>query len=144
VRFWDASALVALVVEDLFSEQAWRWNRDDPEIAAWCLSPAEIWSAVARRRRDGKLNSPEVRKARENLAQLMTVWNEVTDVVAVRQRSLRLLDVHRLRSGDALQLGAALVAVEDHPVGAGLVTTDARLAAAAEIEGFRAIGVEPE
>ena len=143
MRFWDASALVALVVEDIFSEQASRWNRDDPEIAAWCLSPAEIWSAVARKRRDGKLNSPEVRNAREKLSQLMTVWNEVTDIVAVRQRSFRLLDLYRLRSGDALQLGAALVAVGDHPDGAELVTTDARLAEAAEIEGFRVIGVEP-
>jgi uncharacterized protein len=144
VRFWDASALVALVIEDQFTNQAHRWRVEDPEILAWCLSPTEIWSAVARRRRGGKLGSPDVRKAREQLARLSTEWHEVDDVAAVRQRAFRLLDVHPLRASDALQLGAALVALRDHPDGTELVTTDSRFAAAADIEGFTVIGAELE
>jgi predicted nucleic acid-binding protein len=144
MRFWDASALVTLVIDDPLSERANRWSREDPEIAAWCLTPTEVWSAVARRRHEGKLGSPDVRRARETLARLATMWNEIDDIPGVRQRAARLLDVHRLRVADALQLAAALVAVQDRPETAAIVTLDVKLAAAADIEGFKVIGAEPE
>jgi predicted nucleic acid-binding protein len=144
VRFWDASAIVGLVIDDPFSEQVQRWHRDDPEVTAWCLSPVEVWSAVARRRREGLIRSPEIRSARQHLADLASVWHEVDDIPAVRQRAFRLLEVHQLRAGDALQLAAALVVVGDRTTDETIVTTDSRLAKAADAEGFRVIGVEPE
>lgn len=144
MRFWDASALVALVIDDPLSDRANRWSREDSEISAWCLTPTEVWSAVARRRREGKLGSPDVRRAREILARLSTMWNEIDDIPGVRQRAARLLEVHTLRAADALQLAAALVAVQDRPETAPIVTMDARLATAADIEGFTIIGAELE
>jgi uncharacterized protein len=144
VRFWDASALVALVIDDQLTDRALLWSREDPEISTWCLTPTEVWSAVARRRREGKLGSPDVRRAREQLLRLATMWHEIDDIPGVRQRAARLLEVHTLRAADALQLGAALVAVQDRPERGALVTLDARLGTAADVEGFRVIGVELE
>ena len=54
----------------------------------------------------------------------------------VRQRALRLLRVHPLRAADALQLAAALVAASEEPADLELVSSDARLSAAARQEGF--------
>jgi uncharacterized protein len=144
LRFWDASALVGLVVDDPFSERAKRWREEDPDIAAWCLSPVEVWSAVSRRRREGSLRSPDMRMARQRLADLSSAWLEVDDVHAVRSRTHRILEVHPLRAADALQLAAALLSVQDRPDRTGFVTVDSRLATAADAEGFTVMGAEPE
>jgi uncharacterized protein len=144
MRFWDSSALVALVIDDPFTERAKHWRAEDPDIAAWCLSPTEVWSAIARRRREGSLRSPDIRLARPRLADLANGWYDVDDVPAVRQRAGRLLEVHSLSAADALQLGAALLAVQDRPDRAPLVTVDKKLGAAADIEGFTVIGAELE
>jgi predicted nucleic acid-binding protein len=63
----------------------------------------------------------------------------VQPVTAVRQTAIRLLRVHPLRTADALQLGAAIVAAEDHPATLPLGTLDERLAQAAEREGFAVV-----
>jgi predicted nucleic acid-binding protein len=47
--------------------------------------------------------------------------------------------MHPLRSADALQLAAALIAAEDHPGSLPFVTLDDRLALAAEREGFTVV-----
>jgi len=57
----------------------------------------------------------------------------------VRTTAIRLLRVHPLRTADALQLGAAIVAAEDHPATLPLLTLDDRLAQAAEREGFAVV-----
>ena len=57
-------------------------------------------------------------------------------VDAVKARAKRLLGVHTLRAADALQLGAALTAASDDPLGWDLVCLDERLAEAARREGF--------
>ena len=49
---------------------------------------------------------------------------------------MRLLLVHDLRAGDALQLAAALTAAEGQPIAMGFVTLDDRLGRAALREGF--------
>jgi predicted nucleic acid-binding protein len=142
MRFWDSSALVALVVDDAWSASAKRWHAEDPDIVAWCLSPTEVWSAVARRRREDLLRSPELRVARQRLAELGGSWHEIDDVPAVRSRAQRLLEVHPLRAADALQLAAALLMVQDRPDRAALVTVDVRLGECADSEGFTVVGAE--
>ena len=47
---------------------------------------------------------------------------------------------HPLRTADALQLGAALVAADGDPQSLELVTLDRRLADAARREGFPVLG----
>ena len=74
--------------------------------------------------------------ALERLDSLAEGWNEVQPVAAVRITARRLLRVHPLRTADALQLAAAVVAAEGVPASLDLVTLDDRLAAAARREGF--------
>ncbi|MBI4612813.1 MAG: hypothetical protein HY720_04310 [Planctomycetes bacterium] len=56
---------------------------------------------------------------------------------------MRLVRTHRLRTGDALQLAAAHVGSAQRPATLELVCLDARLALAAEREGFPVIGRAP-
>jgi len=51
VRFWDSSALVALVVEEAQSERARELLRVDPTVAVWVLTRTEIVSALRRKQR---------------------------------------------------------------------------------------------
>ena len=50
---------------------------------------------------------------------------------ALRDTAIRLLRVHALRAGDALQLAAAIIASEHHPVSLEFVCLDDRLCIAA-------------
>lgn len=54
----------------------------------------------------------------------------------VRVRAERLLFAHRLKTMDALQLGAALLWSDDRPHRAGFVSLDDNLRVAARREGF--------
>jgi len=67
-------------------------------------------------------------------------WAEVTAIDLVRPRAERVVGRHPLRAGDALQIGAALVAADDDPSTLEFVTLDQVLAEAAEREGFRVLG----
>ena len=140
MRFWDSSALLPLIVRETMSERMAAEYDADPAVVVWCLSGIEIWSGAARRRRDGALESPHMREARLRLRHLSADWSEVDDIRSVRDRALRLLEVHPLRAGDAQQLAAALVLVADRPDGFPFVTLDERLADAAEREGFQIVG----
>jgi hypothetical protein len=60
----------------------------------------------------------------------------ISAIKPVRTRALEVLAHHPLRSLDALQLGAALVAADDDPASLDLVCLDGRLADAARREGF--------
>jgi hypothetical protein len=64
-------------------------------------------------------------------------WNEVLPSEAVRATAQRLLRVHPLRAGDALQLAAAVVACEHEPLSFAFMSLDERLNEAAQREGFR-------
>lgn len=136
MRYWDASALVPLAVAESASDRLRALARGG-EIVTWCLSAVEIASAIERRARDGSLAVAGRRVALETLHDLSASWIEITAVAAVRDRACRLLAVHRLRSADALQLAAALVAAGDRPAGHEFACTDARLSEAANREGFR-------
>jgi hypothetical protein len=81
--------------------------------------------------------APETRGA--DPRELAKSWDEVVDLFAVRARALSLLARHDLRAADAAQLGAALLAAEDHPASLTFVCLDDRLAAAAEREGLRVL-----
>jgi predicted nucleic acid-binding protein len=139
MRFWDASALVPLVYQERMTPAIHEAYERDPRQTVWCMTPVEVWSAVARRRRASEIGSPQIREARHRLEALAAGWVEVEDIRAVRRRAQRLLDLHPLRAADALQLAAALVFVADRPEGFEFVTLDSRLAEAAESEAFRVV-----
>lgn len=139
MRFWDASALVPLTVGEPASEAVEKLVSEDSELAAWWGSYVECSSAIARRERAGAMDPDEADGSRARLRQLARSWTEVPPSVRLREAAIRLLRVHDLRAGDALQLASALVASEDRPATLGLVTLDDRLAIAARREGFRVL-----
>ncbi|HEY8312309.1 MAG TPA: type II toxin-antitoxin system VapC family toxin [Gemmatimonadaceae bacterium] len=135
MRFWDASALVPLVLEQPLSERSRQLHAADPEIVAWWGSSIECASAIARLRREGRLTAAEESQARSLLGLLSASWFEVQPGSLVRAQALRLLRLHPLRSADALQLAAAIEWAGSPPE-AEFVSFDERLNSAAEREGF--------
>ena len=141
MRFWDASAVVPLLVPQEASQKMEREYALDPAISVWCLTLIESWSALSRLRRHGQLDSPGMREARRRLSSLLDHWGEIDDLRAVRSRAQRLLETHPLRAADALQIAAALVLVSDRPERTPFVTLDERLGEVAAQEGFEVVGV---
>lgn len=136
MRFWDSSALVPLVIAEPSSDEVQREFERDPDLSVWWASSVECVSALARRAHDSAQAGPVIIESLRRLDALSMGWREVQPVDRVREVARRLLRVHRLRAADALQLGAAIAASEDHPATLPLVTLDDRLAQAALLEGF--------
>jgi len=137
VRFWDASALVPLLVADSTTEAARDLLREDPSIVAWWGTRVECGSALARVGREAR---EEI--ARSGRAHLDVLWRGVLEVEPtdrLRELALRLLAVHPLRAADSLQLAAALAWREGEPRGASFVCLDERLGKAALAEGFQVL-----
>jgi len=135
VRFWDSSAILALLLREERSPETLRVYREDVEQAVWCLTEVEIASALSRRVREG-IEPDDERGARAQLGFLMTHWMEITSLESVRGRALRLLATHSLRAADALQLAAAIVSCDEQTDSLPFVCLDDRLADAARKERF--------
>jgi predicted nucleic acid-binding protein len=110
--------------------------RDDPDPVFWWGTAIECASALAGAARQGRLSPHDLRTALATLRAIREFAFEVEPVEEVRSRAMRLLSVHPLRSADALQLAAALVWCREQTAGAGFVSLDDRLRAAAVREGF--------
>jgi predicted nucleic acid-binding protein len=93
-------------------------------------------SATWRLHRDGKLARREVARAERRIELLAERWTEIDALVPVREQAQRLLRLHTLTAADALQLAAALVAVDHRPRHRAFVSFDEALLEAAEVEGF--------
>jgi uncharacterized protein len=139
VKFWDASAIMPLLVAESTtrSMQALA-NRDSDLLVRWG-SQVECASALARRERDALLDMKGYALAFDRLKQLANGWHEIEPSEIIRENALRFLRVHPLRAADALQLAAALIAAERRPPSLEVVTLDDRLADAARKEGFELI-----
>lgn len=140
MRFWDASALVPLLVRQKASLRMRAQYRSDPVVAAWWGSRAECESAISRLEREGLLERRSAAAARQRLDRFAAGWHEVQPGDPIRDAARRLLRVHDLRAGNALQLAAALAACEGRPASLRFVCLDDRLAAAAEREGLPVLG----
>lgn len=141
MRFWDASAVVPLLVRQTSTDLVRRWRTDDPAIVTWWATSIECASAIARLERETRLDRRGTASALRRLDALGASWHEVQPSETLRQTARRLLRSHTLRSGDALQLAAALHAAELRPASLDFVCLDERLAIAAEREGFEVLGV---
>jgi uncharacterized protein len=139
VRFWDSSALIPLLVQEPTSARLQDLLHRDPAVAVWWGSPVECAGGLARRQRDGALARSDLQRAHGALDGLRARALEIEPTEEVRSRALRLLAVHRLRAGDALQLAAALIWSQERVRGVGFVCMDDRLRGAAAREGFRVL-----
>jgi hypothetical protein len=139
VRFWDASAVVPLVVAEPPRDALLALLDADPDMLVWWGTPVECASAIARRERDGALPLGDATAALDRLKRLGRSWHEVLPADPLRSVALRLLRVHPLRAADSLQLAAAIVAAEHEPGTLEFVSLDDRLNEAASREGFRLV-----
>ena len=139
MKFWDASAIVPLLVAESMTRSVQTLARRDPDMLAWWGSRVECASALARLERDALLDGKDAALAFDRLKQLADAWHEIEPSEILRENALRFLRVHPLRSADALQLAAAFVAAERRPSSLEVVTLDGRLADAARKEGFELI-----
>ena len=142
MRFWDASAVVPLLVAEEETDYCRRLLAEDAEVVVWFFTLVEVISALTRRRREHSLKLQDFRKAKEQLILLERVWSEVVTMERVRERARRLLESHTLRAADALQLAADLVASEEKPQDLPFVTLEHPLALGAEEEGFKVLGTQ--
>jgi uncharacterized protein len=141
VKFWDASAIVPLLVAESTTRFVQALARRDSDMLAWWGSRVECASALARLERGALLDGKAAALAFDRLKQLADGWHEIEPSEIVRENAIRFLRVHPLRAADALQLAAAFIAAERRPSSLEVVTLDERLADAARREGFELVDV---
>lgn len=144
MKFWDASAIVPLLVAEASTRRLQAIAADDSAMLVWWGTTVECVSALARLERDGALDARAASPAFTRLVGLADAWHEIDPSDAVREAAQRFLRVHPLRSADALQLAAAYLAAERRPPSLELVTLDERLGSAARKEGFAVVDFAPE
>lgn len=137
LRFWDTSAIVPLMVEESASGPARAILEEDGDVVVWWATRVECISALARRVREGTLETTGEDQARFVLQSLADGWSEMQPTSALRVAAERAVGVHGLRAADALQLASALRWCEGEPGGYCFVCLDDRLREAARKEGFR-------
>jgi hypothetical protein len=141
VKFWDASAIVPLLVAEITTQSLQALARRDSDMLVWWGSQVECASALARLGRSALLDAKGIALAFDRLKELADGWHEIEPSEIIRENALRFLRVHPVRAADALQLAAAFLAAERRPTSLEIVTLDERLADAARREGFALVDV---
>ena len=139
MRFWDASAIVPLLVEEDSSPTCRSWLGSDADLIVWGLTVTEATSAVRRKQRLNQLSDDDAQIALKRLGRLVSAWSQVQAWESVRDRAHRLLASHDLGAADSLQRAAALVVTHERPTLLSFVCLDQRLARAASKEGFEVL-----
>jgi len=136
LRFWDASALVPLVVQDQGSAVLEDLYGDGAGIWVWWITPVEIASSIARRERGEEITASTATQAYATLARMGATWHEVLPGEALRESAKRLLRLQSLRAADSLQLASALALAASELEPLEFVCCDKRLADAAARQGL--------
>ena len=139
MRFWDSSALLAVILAEPQAPLLATLFREEDRGLMWMLSPVEVRSGLCRAHRERKLDAEGKARVWEHFIRLRGSLAEVGQVAQVRDIAEQLLEVHPLQAGDALQLAAAFLAERDREERLGFVTLDRRLAEAASQEGFEVL-----
>jgi len=136
MKFWDSSAVAALLVQEADTAERKEQLRDDSEMVVWWTTFVECASALARRLRNDEIDLDHFKLASKHLETLSGSWVEVQPSELVKRRAVRLLRVHPLRAADALQLSACLDVSGDDSRHMDFACSDERLCVAAEKEGL--------
>ena len=139
MRFWDASALVPLLVPERATEIVARLLRSDPDIVVAWTATVECVSACVRRHREHIASDSQLAGALNRLRELNGYWNVTEPTTALRSVAEKLVARHAIRTGDAIQLASATVAGEGSGTAMEFVCFDRRLALAATTEGLRVV-----
>ena len=87
MKFWDASAIVPLLVAETTTERLQALGQRDPDMLAWWGSAVECASAVARLERDTALNSKGAELAFQRLRLIADAWHEIEPSELVRENA---------------------------------------------------------
>lgn len=136
MQYWDASAIVPLLVQELRTNDARAALAADAAIVTWWGTRIECTSAIARLERAASLTPRQAAQAITSLRDLASSWNEILPAESLRQTACRLLRVHSLRAADAMQLAAATVMASGRTSHVRFLAFDDRLREAASREGF--------
>jgi predicted nucleic acid-binding protein len=141
--FADSSALVKRYVQEIGTSWVRRLTRRSSSTVIYIarITPVEVTSAVARRRKDRTLSSAKassiLHRFRQHLAGRYTII-EITPALA--DAAMRLANAHTLRAYDAVQLAAALdINQKEQDAGFApvtLISADQSLNDAATAEGL--------
>lgn len=133
VLYLDSSALIALILEQPWTEEVLRLVGQHPECITLDIAYAEVGSALARARWEDRLDEEGYILAVEQLDQIwLENLNILPNSVACSKMALKLAAAHapHLRGMDSLHLAAAL---EQHrTLAVGFLTYDERLKSIAE------------
>jgi uncharacterized protein len=143
MRFWDASAVLALIANQR-GASAVRVAHKDPVVALWWGTEIESVSGLCRLKREGRLSEADFRDMMSELHDMLSSASEIEPSESVRSTACRVLHTHSLRAADALQLAAAIVWAGQPSASHGFVCLDQRLRDAARIEGFRVLPEDAE
>ncbi|GAF79665.1 unnamed protein product, partial [marine sediment metagenome] len=97
MNFWDSSAIIPLLIEEIATEPIVEIFKQDPGILAWWGTEVECVSALSRLEREDPSVAPIVEESLKRLDSLKRSWHEVQPVSSVRETARRLLRVHALR-----------------------------------------------
>ena len=127
------------MVRDPVSARVEPFLERDPEIALWWGAPLECAGALANAQRRERISPADFQKARALIDHLRETAVEIQPTEVVRARALRILSVHALRAGAALELAAAFIWCQERTHDVGFVALDEPLRLAAALEGFRVL-----
>jgi predicted nucleic acid-binding protein len=139
MRFWDASALVPLVIPEVTTEVVARLLRSDADIVVAWTATIECVSAFVRRHRERIASEIQLAGALNRLRELSAQWNVTEPTMALRSLAEKIVARHALLTGYAVQLASAVLAAEGSREPLEFVCFDRRLALAATAEGLRLV-----
>jgi hypothetical protein len=136
MRFWDSSAIIPLLVLEDKTEYCISAFQTDKEIMVWTMSKVEVFSALCRSFRENTLTEGTFELAKKRMTDLFDIAFKIASMSKVKERALRLLQVHTLKASDALQLASVLVATQEVTSKLPIMCFDEKLKQAAKLEGF--------
>lgn len=142
MKFWDTSALFALMSKEFGTRTVAAVFEEDPSLVVCWGTQVELASAAARLRREGRIDDAKLMELIRDAGQLSATAEEIRADDDVRTAAMRVIRLHDLRAAHALQLAAALIWAGHGAAGTGFVCLDGRLRAAAEKEGFAVLPAE--
>jgi uncharacterized protein len=138
VRFWDTSALVPLITKEEQTPSMQQVIESDRNIAVSFITPVELTSTIWRRGR--RYDQTLFRRSLFKIAELESNWTLLDEFEPTLKLARQLITKYVLRTGDAIQLAAALLLVANHPEDLPFVSLDHDLSRAAREEGFPVVG----
>ena len=97
MKFWDASAIVPLLIAEPTTRRVQALASRDPDMLVWWGSEVECVSALASLERAAALDGRGMALASGRLKQLANSWHEIEPSEVVRESATRFLRVHPLR-----------------------------------------------